>query len=86
MFNLKKREVTFALICSQSVGLLFLKQFYCYLYLHYDNTQGLSIQLIVPDTKNEKRLHSTYVNFTHVEVKCLDGPYQLGTHGANQST
>lgn len=83
MFHLKKREVAFALICSQSVVLLFLKQLYCYLYLYYDNTQGLSVQLIVPDTKIEKRLHSTNINFTHVEVKCLDGPYQLGTHDAN---
>jgi len=61
MFNLKKREVAFALINSQSVGLLFLKQLYCYLYLLYDNTQGLSLQLIVSDIKNrEKAAFSQY--------------------------
>lgn len=83
MFLLKKREVAFALISSESVGLLFFKQLYCSSYLHYDKTQGLSIQLIVTNKKIEKRLHSANINFNYVEVKCLAVPHQLGTHGAN---
>lgn len=51
----KEKRICICIKLFLSVRLLFLKQLYCYLCLHYDSTQGVLTQLIVPDIKLKKR-------------------------------